>query len=222
MDDQDREDVEQISRCLVASAHAGGVLEVRRLVLSRTQRDSWEPRRFTLSQQVEVGAYAHVLQSNGRRWVWTTSQGRRQLKTLGTWVRKPMVLFTGSDRDELYEEVSLDVWEAMKRADPDRRSRRCAPRGFDLDAALTDWDREREFRRVAMRQTDPSEIELRAFLEWWWEITPKEEIRAHRGLPVGRSVLESARRQGLAEEFMLVESDVPMYVAYTTLKSDRG
>ena len=151
-----------------------------------------------------MGSYAHTLQTSGRRWVWTTTRGQG-VGTLRSWTRTPLELFTGSDRDELYEDVSLDVLAVMASADPDRHSRRCSARGFDLDGSLTQWARARRFRRVAMGQEELPEEEVREFLEWWWEVTPKQAIRANRGLPVPKAVLDAARREGLVGEFLLVE-----------------
>lgn len=159
-------DAREYARILSEGAEASGKLEVQRIVLRPKYRDTWEGKRFTLSNHCPVGAYAHILQRNGRRWVYTTTQGRAQIATLRRWSESRRVTtITGETREEL-ESNLLDgpfgLKKAFVSADPDRRSRRCTLRGVpELSIAEEPsrkrvylaggkWDREQVLTALSM------------------------------------------------------------------------
>jgi hypothetical protein len=171
---------------LTAGAHEGGVLEVRRFILSRDHRKHWEARRYTLSQQIEasggVGVWGHILQQSGRRWVWTTAQGRAQLNTLERWTpRFPIEVLRGRDRRELQAEVLRSVTEGMREADPDLRSRRVSVRGFDPEEITLPWQYE-DFRDGISKELPEGEV--LGYVQWLSENTPDWIERAMGGVPV--------------------------------------
>lgn len=197
MDERDEAQAVTFAVRLTAGAHAGGVLEVRRVILSREHRNHWEARWYTLSQQIEAsggrGAWAHILQANGRRWVWTTTQGRAQLNTLERWSpRFPIDVLRGRDRHELREAVMWSVMEGMRSADPDRRSRRVSVRGVDDKVLTQEWRFEDYLDGI---DTNPiTEDEIVDYVMWLDENTPRWIKDAVGGLPVTREVMAMAER----------------------------
>jgi hypothetical protein len=190
------------AQCLAVGAHESGTLEVRRLELSRAHREHWEARRYTLSQQVPVGAFAHVLQTSGRRVLWTTTSGSVQRGTLWRWApRGPIEIIRGEGEsdlealEDLRAKLERSVLEALVEASPDGRTRRCTVRGFDGEAAVADWERRVRFERISAGAVEElTAAEVHWYLDWHEDRVPREEARRLGGLPVPERILDAVTR----------------------------
>ena len=202
VDESRRIETKQFSRILAEGAEASGALEVRLVKIPRTDRESWPKRRMTLYNQIDtdgVGAYAHVLQTNGSRWVYTTSRGRAQEATLQRWTSTPVATITAGTFDVLVELLEASILEAMRLATHDSRSRRAAARGFDVEDAITYRDREARFFEIAVGREPITLGDMPEYLLWWDQQVGRELQLQHRGLPVPRDVLEAARKSGASD-----------------------
>ena len=70
----------RFARILAERAYAvGPPLEVRLVKIPRTEKEHWAKRRMTLYNQIDtdgLGAYAHILQTNGSRSILEAIRGR--------------------------------------------------------------------------------------------------------------------------------------------------
>jgi hypothetical protein len=193
-----------------AALQAGDAPYVVRLVKLRADmRGTWDGKRWTLSQQIEVGGYGVILQENGSRWLYTTSTGRAQLATLKRWTPNPIIEITGDTYEALRYRLEDSLAEAMIHASTDGRSRRVTIRGFDYEPLHEHREQGRRFSAIAttgggVEVIDPDEIE--DYLIWWMGEADPRITRMMDGLPVDPDIYRMAERAGLVEQYRLVSS----------------
>ena len=222
MDDKERIAIARdFSLRLTVGAHAGGKLEVRRLVLSRNARKDWDSHRFTLTTHFQnrkdmslpPGAFAQILQRSGRRYVYTTTQGRLRIRTLERWTREPIKVFRAVSRSDLAELLEEDLLEALENATHDRRAIRCSvrPPWFDVEEALEEWFQDDRFTDITEGKGEAlTEDELVEFLIWYADQIPEVVENLAGGVPVPEEIYEMVTRrddsESLLEGFNLVRS----------------
>jgi hypothetical protein len=185
-------------------ASVTGPYEVRFVKLPPNMRGTWNSKRMTLSNHIEVGAYAVVLQDDGGRWLWTTSRGVAQVATLQRWTRTPVEIITADTYEALHDRVHRSMLEGMEHASIDGRSRRATAIGFDFDRYHARREQLRRFERWADGLEPVSEDELEAYLQWWeFQVEPRLQ-RMVGGIPVDRNVYRMAERRGLVDRYRLV------------------
>jgi len=188
-----------------AARRDDGDLEVRLVILSPEIR-SWSGMQVTLQNQITVGAYAVIKQTDGSRWLYTTTRGRAQEATLIRWSKKPITLFTAANFDELLPVLERSFLNAMRNATEDGRSRRATARGFDPHQATIQRDLNRRFRSVADGSKHLTADELDAYLSWWDEEIDPRIKRMLGGLPVDQYIHDMAKANGAATRWSLVST----------------
>ncbi len=190
------------------ASEPGHPLEVRCVRLPSSIR-SWAGKQTTLMNHIRRGAYAVIRQTDGSRWLYTTSRGNAQVATLERWTVEPMTVFTGSDYHELRSRLELSLHEAMHHATSDGRSRRATTRGFDFRSAHEKRERERRFTEIADGSRRASEADIEDYLVWWQAQIDPRVVRMLAGLPVDLETFRAAERAGLVERFRLTTRTRP-------------
>lgn len=184
------------------AAQKGEALEIRLVKLPSSIR-SWAGKQATLMNHIRLGAYAMIKQTDGTRWVYTTSQGNAQVATLERWTMEPLSVLTGTDFEDLRSRLEVSLFEAMHHATTDGRSRRVVARGFDWRSAHERRARERRFAEIADGLTQVEDTDVEAYLAWWETQVDPRVLRMLDGLPVDDETFRAAERLGLVERLRL-------------------